>query len=359
VSSIGAEAAARVFAPFPDFRYVGLEPVPAKRFGVVATAFGLGAGVTLALSGHDVGQALVAGALSAIASGFALRGAGAGAPSGGAPLHKNWSVGSARMAIVPWGVLVETVCDDDESPRILRWAAVKKIELSGSPRQMGQMFGRTSPNLLVSIETEHERFVGESRILSWSAHGLTRAPLDCVIEHVGAWAQEQAAPIALELEPPTSENRSENRSSRVDEHLQNRVDEGEGWCGALLSAARSWLESGPAAKRLGLLPAGYRRMSTHAASPRGVELLRRVLRDRTSKTADPRAFAAVLAVELSAWELAPELVTLTQCPHPIVAAVAREGARRLGAPRARTGTLDEIAPFLTWPSDRARLEAWT
>ena len=41
-----------------------------------------------------------------------------------------------------------------------------------------------------------------------------------------------------------------------------------------------------------------------------------------------------------------------------MAAVARQAAGKLGAPRAKTGTLDEVAPLL-FDSDRARLEAWT
>ena len=92
-------------------------------------------------------------------------------------------------------------------------------------------------------------------------------------------------------------------------------------------------------------------------TPRAIEVLRRILRDRTPKAADPRAFAAVVAAELHARELVPELVALTQCPHPLVAAVARQAARKLGAACAQTGTLDEVAPFL-FEADRARLDAW-
>jgi hypothetical protein len=86
-------------------------------------------------------------------------------------------------------------------------------------------------------------------------------------------------------------------------------------------------------------------------------VLRRILRDRTPKPSDPRAFAAVVAAELHATELVPELVALAQCPHPLIAAVARQAARRLGAPRSKTGTLDELSPFL-FESDRIGLEAW-
>jgi hypothetical protein len=108
---------------------------------------------------------------------------------------------------------------------------------------------------------------------------------------------------------------------------------------------------------LGLEPAGYRRASALASTPKAVGVLRRILRDRTPKRADPRAFAAVIAAELRATELAPDVVALTECPHPLLAAVARQAARKLGVSRARTGTLEELAPFL-FEADRTRLEGW-
>ena len=108
-SSLGRDLGA--FAPAPDFRYVGLEPIAAPRFGVAATAFGLGAGVTLAMSGLDARQAVITGLFASVLSALALRGAAAPGPV----------AGSVRMAIVPWGVLVDTA----DTPRILRWAAVR------------------------------------------------------------------------------------------------------------------------------------------------------------------------------------------------------------------------------------------
>ena len=99
------------------------------------------------------------------------------------------------------------------------------------------------------------------------------------------------------------------------------------------------------------------RSSGIAPTSRAVEVLGRILRDRTPKPCDPRAFAAVVAAELQATELVPDLVSLMQCPHPLVAGVARQAARRLGAPRSKTGTLDELAPFL-FESDLAQLEVW-
>lgn len=298
-------AAPGAFAPTPDFRYVGLEPLTVPRLGVAATAFGLGAGVTLAMSGLDTRQALVAGALASILSAFALRGAGTPAVA----------VGGVRMAIVPWGVLVET----DESPRILRWAAVRKVEVALSR---------------VVIETDHDRFVGMA---------VGAVLLDRLVEHVDAYATEQATPLALDLRGDVAADALET------------IEPG---CEMLFASARDWLETASAVVHLGLAPAGYRRACSLAPTPRAIEVLRRILRDRTPKPADPRAFAAVVAAEIHADELVPELIALTQCPHPLVAAVARQAARKLGAPRAKTGTLDEVAPFL-FETDRTRLEAYS
>jgi len=306
-----------VFAPAPDFRYVGLEPIAAPKLGVAATAFGLGAGVTLAMSGHDPRQALVAGVLASIMSVFALR---AGAPT--------ITTGSVRMAIVPWGVLVET----EESPRILRWSGVRKVEVATSRAR--RLLARGELSSHVSIETDRDRFIGE-------AVGIV--PLQGLVDNLDAYASEQGTALALDLE---------GRGAAAD-----ALEAIEPGFEMLLAAARDWLETAGAAFELGLPPAGYRRASMRAPTSQAIEVLRRVLRDRTSRPTDSRAFAAVVAAELRAAELVPELVALAQCPHPLLAAVARQSARKLGAPRAKTGTLDEVAPFL-FEADRTLLDAW-
>lgn len=315
-----ALAVSSTFAPAPDFRYVSLEPITAPRLGVFATAFGLGAGVTLATSGLDIRHALAAGAFASVLSAFALRGAGAPA----AP-----ATGSVRMAIVPWGVLVET----DESPRILRWAAVRKIEVETS--RAHHFLAGPALSSRVVIVTERDRFEGV-------AVGVVR--LERLVEHLAGYANEQATPIALDLfgEADGAEP----------------IEAIEPGCEVLLASARDWLETASAVVHLGLVPAGYRRASALAPTPLALDVLRRILSDRTPKAADPRAFAAVVAAEINACELIPDLVALTQCPHPLVAAVARQAARKLGASRAKTGTVEELGAFL-FDSDRARLEAWT
>jgi hypothetical protein len=291
-------------APVPDFRYVGLEPIAGRRVGLVATALGLGAGTMIALTGFDVRYAALGGLFASLGSAYLLH---------GADLHRA-PPGAPRMGIVPWGVLVDEV----DAPRILRWAGIRRVDVSSSR---------------VVVETERDRWEGEA---------VGAARLDRLVEHLDAYAAEQSVPIALDLDGDDDERALEAH---------------EPCCEALISGARGFLESAKATTDLDLPPANYRRTSVHAASARAIEVLRGVLRDRTSKGADPRAYAAVIAAELEAVELAPELVTLTQCPHPIVAAVAKQAARKLGVARARTGTLDEIAPFLH-DGDRARLDAW-
>ncbi len=307
-------ALAGVFAPVPDFRYVGLEPVPARQLRAFGAALALGASVTLAASSLDPRHAVVAGGIASVVAALGLRSA-----SG----PKLPARGSVRMGIVPWGVLVHT----DDAPRILRWAAVKRIDIATS-----RIRGLWSPGVAsrVAVETERERFVGAA---------IGAVPLDRLVAHLDAYADEQATPVALDLDG---------------EHAAEVL---EPECETLVVAARVWLETRAAAVRLDLPPGGYRRIASPSASPRAVDVLRRILKDRTPKPADPRAFAAVLAAELHAAELVPDLVALTQCPHPIVAAVAKQAAHKLGAARARIGTLEEVAPFL-FDGDRARLDAW-
>lgn len=301
-----------VFAPAPDFRYVGLEPIQARRLRAAAAPAGLAAGVALAASGLDGRLALLAGAAVALASALSLQ------------RPEPPASGGARMAIVPWGVLVEL----GDGPRILRWAAVRRVRVVTS-RARSLAFAVSSR---VEIETDRDRFVG-------AAHGSVS--LDGLVRHLDAYAAEQSTPVALDLDG-----------------ARPLLGADEPACEVLLAAACDYLETGAAASRLGLPPAGYRRASARSRTPGAVDALRRVLRDRTPRAADPRAFAAVLAAELRAEELAPELVMLTQSPHPVVAALAKQAARRLGVPRSRIGTLDEVAPFLTWPSDRITLEGW-
>ena len=228
------------------------------------------------------------------------------------------------MAIVPWGIVV----DPASRSRVLRWAGVERV--------VARMFYSTDTGTpttrwsVVTVETPRER-------LSGRAPGAV--PLERLVVHMEAYARESSHVLALDLDGEVA---------------------GEGPCEPelepVLEAVRAYLLSPPASNRLGLPAAGYRGASPLAPSAASVAAVRAVLRDRTARNVDPRAFAALLAAELDAKELTGDLLALVQCPHPLIAAVAKAAAQRLGGGPA-TGGLEEVAPFLK-TEDVAVLEAW-
>ena len=305
-------------APAPDFRYVGLEPGPRGRASLwasfAAAGTTLGAGVL-----HEIGWkgAMVAALGAAVGAAIARR---VGGPSVAARARSKRGIGLGRrrdavaMAIVPWGILVQP----DLAPRILRWAAVKNV-------QVEMVHGRDggTPSTLwsvVTIETDHERLAGR-------APGAVE--IERLVAYVDAYADEQAQDVALDLD-----------GRRGAEGPYEPVIE------PLLSAARSVIAGvGPDSTRL-CLPAGGYRSGLEAASPETAAILRSVLADRAPKSPDPRALAAVLAAELGAKPLVPDLVSLVQSPHPVVAAVAKMAAKKLGVGASKVGAVSEVAPFL-------------
>jgi hypothetical protein len=307
-----------MLAPSPDFRYVGLFPGPRVRFGLLAGALGACSAVGATLCHAPVGRGVL---LTVAAGSAALAFAGVGSPyvsrrSGGSALE---------LAIVPWGILVES----DHAVRAMRWAAIQRVQLQMvHGRDHGTPTTRWS---LVTVDAIGERFSGRA---------MGAVPLERLTVHLDAYAQEASHRIALDL-------RGE------------RAGDGpiEADCESLLMAARSWIETAPASRMLDLPPGGYRRTTQLAPSGRALEVLGAVLRDRTDREVDPRAFAAVVAAEIRAMELEEDLVALVQSPHPVIAAVARVAAKKLGVPTARVGVLDEVAPFLL-ERDVEALSAW-
>jgi hypothetical protein len=308
-------------APAPDFRYVGLDAGPRSRFGVWASA-AVGAATLTAGLWHGVTpRGVLLTALAGVTGMMALR--RVGAPQ----LAKKWNGRPVPMGIVPWGILV----DPDHHPRVLRWPAVKGVHVE-------MLHGRdqgtpTTVWSVVTVETEKgETLVGR-------ASGAVS--LDRLMAHLAPYSREQAHVVALDLD---GERAGEGP-------LEPDVE-------PLLAAVRTWLDSAEASTRLDLPPSGYRSVGARAASERTVSALREVLRDRRERIVDPRAFAAACAAELHARELAEDLLPLVQSPHPVIAAVAKAAAKRLGAATARVGALDEVAPFLM-EHDVEALRAWS
>jgi hypothetical protein len=313
------EADARaLLAPEPDFRYVGLTPNDDIGAKVAASLFLAGGSVGAGLL-RELG--LVHAALGAFlaATGLALVWRRV------APMRRVGSI-RAPFAIVPWGVLV----DHAEEPRVLRWAAVRALHVHTI---YGRDAAATTSTLwsLVTLQTEHELFAGRT---------AGAAPLERLLAHMEAYAREQDAGVALDLD-----GIEPNTAAPLEPEFER-----------ILAAALELLLTAPSSHRLSL-ETSYRTTGRRAASAETLESLRGILRDRRAHELDRRPLAAVVAAELGLSELVPDLVALVQSPHPMVAATAKAAALRLGAPGTRVGVIDELAPFLP-PEDVETLGAW-
>jgi hypothetical protein len=313
-----------MLAPAPDFRYVGVAPVKTneafERFRCVA-----GSAVVGAYFGAMVGASVS----DRIASAFL------GAMTGGALrvfyIHKKREItapplhDALPMAIVPWGVLIES----ESQPRALRWAAIERVDVKSKFVRHGAI--DTTAFTILTIETAREKFVGRAQ---------GDVPLDRLVAHLEAYSREASHRIALDLDG----------ARPAPAHLIPS-------CESLLHAAREYVESSAAVLRLSLSGGDYRRAGSRAPSKHAIEELRGVLADRRDMSIDPRPFAAILAAEFGARELEKEIIALVQSPHPVVAAVAKAAARKLGVATSRTGCLEEVAPFM-FEQDIDSLDAW-
>ncbi len=313
----GDEAKA-MLAPAPDFRYVGLEPGRDLGPRVAASLFLAGGGVSAGVL-RELGLLHMALGAFLAATGIALLWRRLAKPL------RRAGAGSVPFAIVPWGVLV----DEPESPRALRWAAVQSLHVH-------TIYGRdaaATPSTLwslVTLRTEHELFAGRTR---------GAAPLERLLVHLEPYAREQSHPVSLDLEGTRA-----STAGLLEPEFER-----------ILAAALETIISAPSSHRLGL--EGTYRSGSRAAGIDTVSSLREILRDRIEHDLDRRPLASVIAAELGLHELGSDLVALVQSPHPIVAATAKAAAMRLGSSSARTGVIDEVAPFLA-PEDIDALNAW-
>lgn len=229
-----------------------------------------------------------------------------------------------HMAIVPWGVLV----DPSAEPRIFRWPAVRNIDVAVKHTIEGG-----TPSILssvVTVRTEREAFSGH-------AHGAVG--LETLMANIDAYAQEASRPVSLDLD---------GHETFEDEETRPVTSE-------LLQRAKDLCTTNRGAVELGLPPGGYRKVTAANTSPETLALLGRVLEGDMPGAADPRPLGALVVALLEARELSPALVRLANRPHPLVAAVARASALRLGVPPAKVGSLDEVSEFLL-DDDRRVLE---
>lgn len=229
-----------------------------------------------------------------------------------------------HMAIVPWGVIIDLRAE----PRILRWPAVRNIEVAVKHTLEGGTPSIVSS--VVTVRTEREAFSG---------HAFGAVGLETLMANFEAYAQEASRPISADLDG--FESFEDGETSPVVAELLKRAVE-------LCSTGRG-------AAELSLPPGGYRVMAVSKTSPETLTLLARVLEGDMPGGADPRPLAALVVALLGAKDLVPTLVRLANRPHPMVAAVARASALRLGVPLAKAGSLDEMSEFLS-DEDRYALE---
>jgi hypothetical protein len=230
------------------------------------------------------------------------------------------------LAIVPWGVLVHS----EPVPRMLRWAAVRSIKVDFI-HEMDHATPSTRWSL-VTIRTDRETLGG-------------RAPGQISLERLEAYfpryAEEAARPAALDLDG----------NCALDEWLQPNFE-------LLLAEARRLICSGELTERLGLMPRSYRDPWPARPSTEAIERLEELLRGGPPESAaDPRPLAALIAAEIGAEEVMGLLRDLTTSPHPLLAAIARASALRLGADVKRVGAVEELSDFV--PSrELEQIQSW-
>jgi hypothetical protein len=198
---------------------------------------------------------------------------------------------------------------------------------------------------LVTVHTDREILAG-------------RAPgpvdLERLMANLDAYAEESVRPVAADLDG--AELIGFGDAEPVGTDLLRHAEE-------LCSTSRG-------AFRLCLPPGGYRTIAAQSAAPETISLLRSALAGGGDTAGDgdtarggdiagdPRPLAAMLAGLLRAVDLVPDLLRLVNSPHPVVAAVAKAAALRLGAPQSRAGSIDEVAAFL-FEEDALFLERWS
>ena len=286
-------------APLPGFRYVWLAPEHGAALAPWLTV-GLGGVGAATTSMHLPGSS---GFLAAAAASLAL-----------AVWRRRTAPAADRVAIVPWGILVET----EEASRALLWASVADVEWS----PVGASSGGLS-------SISHSRIRIDTRLGTYRGRSPGEAPLGGLGANLAAYTEEQAHVMALDLED----------EGRV-------VQAGEPSCEAVLRAARALADTAPLRAYLGVDSLDYRGERGAVVSAQGVAKLRAILRDRVVRTPDRRGLACALVGELRLTALVEDLFWLVSCPHPTIAALAKHASVRAGGALARAGGIEEIAPFL-------------
>ncbi|AUX45978.1 hypothetical protein SOCE26_074800 [Sorangium cellulosum] len=295
--------------PPPDFRYVWLHPERGSTGAFAAAGTAGLAGISAAC--WSAGSQALSLGLMAMGSALGVLALARAEPR--LPVQRG--AREVTMAVVPWGILV----NPDTDLRVLRWPAVRRVRVDVSHTMRGG-----TPAVVSSLVTVHT----ERDVLAGRAAGAV--DLERLLANLEGYAQEAARPVAGDIEGQTA--------------LGDGVT--EPIAAELLQAADAVCTTSRGSAQLALPGGGYRTAATRAAAPETVSVLRSALAWSHDCPADPRPLAAILAGELGAAELVPELLRLASSPHPVAAAFGKAAALRLGAPPNRAGSIDEVAAFL-------------
>lgn len=287
-------------APLPAFRYVWLAPTPCRSRLVSSAAVGLGGvGAVATVCDFSSGPWLIGAGLASLA-------------------WAAWRCGRVaaadRVALVPWGVLVES----EATLRALLWASVARVEWMPIGSSSGGMSEISYSH--IRIDTQHGAYEGRS---------FGEAPLAGLGENLASYTEEQAHSHALDLEDAA-----------------DVTAPGEPTCEPIWRAARAALGTARVREWLALESYDYRGERGVVVGSEGVEKMRRVLRDRVAQRPDRRGLICALAGQLRIEALLEDLFWLVSCPNPTIAALAKYAAFGAGGSLARAGALDEVAPFL-------------
>lgn len=305
--------------PPPDFRFVWLMPAPSPVAATLAAGTVGAAACGMGLWDQQPITLAIAFAASAVGMVALTRAHRRTMP------RSSEGAREVTMAIVPWGALISP----DTEPRVLRWPAIRGVRVDVAHALQGG-----TPSVIssrVTITTEHESLAG---------FALGSVALERLVANLEAYAEESSRPVAGDLDGSEPAGEATEPVAAL-----------------LLRAAIDLCQTSRGAAQLELPPAGYRTVATPRAAPETVEKLRATLRDSHDCAADPRPLAAMVAGLLGATELVPDLLCLVSSPHPMVSATAKAAALRLGAPRNRAGSVDEVAAFL-FEEDLGVIQSW-
>ncbi len=304
-----------------ELRYQSLDAGPGKLPWVVGgvtggVALGGVVGTSIAL-GFPVFAAFgpVVGAVAALFAGF-LTG----------PFERGLdSLVAVPVAVVPWGIVI----DPDKVPEPIPWSEIKALS-----------------HRIVTSNSRHDKHAPRRALFLFN---LGDRRIQAVADE-GPWV------TAIHTFRPKLAV-SASRSFAPDLAGTSEIDrQGLPLSLALVRRAQALLDSPEAGTLLGLEGGGYRTTSSRIAGERTRQILHAAFWDSHSPH-DPGPLAVILAGELRVTSLLPHLLELILAPSPLLAAVARAAAVRLGATLISAGSLDEIRDFLP-EADIAELRNW-